>query len=80
MGAAGKSGRSGIPDTERQSVWITSHTSFRPIDGLTGKKRERDTERLKKRQQPETVGESREAGTERHAQRRRTVTVGSRPM
>ncbi len=35
-GAAGRSGGSGIPDTELQSVWITSHSSFRAITTLTG--------------------------------------------
>lgn len=46
-GPAGRSGGSGIPDTELQSVWITSHTSFRPITALTGKEAEgggRDTD------------------------------------
>lgn len=27
-----------IPHTEQRSVWITSHTCFRPIITLTGKK------------------------------------------
>lgn len=39
-GAADRSGGSGIPDTELQSVWITSHTSYRPITSLTGKQGE----------------------------------------
>lgn len=39
-GEAGRNRGSGIPDTELQSVWITSHTSFRPITTLTGKKGE----------------------------------------
>lgn len=39
-GAAGRSEGSGIPDTELQSVWITSHTSFRPITTLTEKEAE----------------------------------------
>lgn len=39
-GAAGRNGGSGIPDTEQQSTWVTSHASFRPITNLTGKKEE----------------------------------------
>lgn len=39
-GAAGRSGGSGIPDTELQSVWITSHRSFRAITTLTGEEAE----------------------------------------
>lgn len=58
-GPAGRSGGSGIPDTELQSVWITSHTSFRPITALTGKEAEgggRDTDT----ESPQVGGEKNE--------------------